>query len=103
MDVENILNCLKKCERGFYLLYLMNFLKEKVLRLILRFWFCELYEGNVGRSLESCGCEYIIIFFFIFVSDVENVEEVGEMVLLVIEEELVDDIICFEFFENEFE
>lgn len=50
MDVENILNCLKKCEKGFYFLYLMIILKEKVLRFILRFWFCELYGSNVGKK-----------------------------------------------------
>lgn len=103
MDAENTSNRSKKRERGPYLSYLTNPLKEKVPRSTLRFWSRESHEGNVGRSLESCGREHTTTSSPIFVSDAENVEEAGEMVLSVIEEELADDTTCSEFPENESE
>ena len=58
MDAENNSNRLKKRERGPYLSYLTNPLKEKVPRSTLRFWSRESHEGNAGKSLESCGLEH---------------------------------------------
>ena len=100
MDAENTSNRSKKRERGPYLSYLTNPLKEKVPRSTLRFWSRESHEGNVGKSLESCGLEHT---FSSIVSDAENIEEAGEVVLSVIEDELPDSITCSKFPENESE
>ena len=99
MDAENNSNRSKKRERGPYLSYLTNPLKEKVPRSTLRFWSRESLEGNAGKSLESCGLAHNSSSI---VSD-ENVEEAGEVLLSVIEDELADSITCSKFPENEFE
>ena len=99
MDAENNSNRSKKRERGPYLSYLTNPLKEKVPRSTLRFWSRESHEGNAGKSLESCGLAHTSSSI---VSD-ENVEEAGEVLLSVIEDELADSITCSKFPENEFE
>lgn len=49
------------------------------------------------KSLESCGLKHTSSPI---VSDADNVEEAGEMVLSVIEEELADGTTCSKFPEN---
>ena len=102
MDAENTSNRSKKSERGRYLSYLTNPLKEKVPRSTRRFWTRDSHERYVGKSEQSCGLEHTSSSSSIFriASDAENVKEVGEMALSVTEDELADSMLTCSNFPN---